>query len=96
MHGAAACVTVNVAPATVSVPVRDVSARFPRLYFGLGLVLVVDSKRYRLWFVPLRSAAGEATGRPGAERTIVAGNAFLLSDVGPARSATHKWRTVLT
>src|SRR5438132_525433 len=64
--------------AVFSVPASQVRARFPRLYFGLGLQLIVEGKRPRFWFVGLRSAAGEQT-MDG--QTIVAGNAFDLKDV---------------
>ncbi len=75
-----------------SVPTSEVRARFPRLYFGLGLQLIVEGKRRRFWFVGLRSAAGERTTDG---QTIVAGNSFDLKDVKPARAATREWRSAL-
>jgi hypothetical protein len=70
-----------------SVPVSEVRARFPRLYFGLGLKLITRGKRYRIWFVPLRwiSTPGSSTVR-----------GFYLKEVGPARAATQTWRTALS
>ena len=76
-----------------SAPAGAVRVRFPRLYFGLGLKLIVEGKRYRLWFVGLRSAAGESTMDGTA---IVAGNAFETREIGPARAATCAWRAALS
>jgi hypothetical protein len=56
------------------------------LYFGLGLQLVVSGTRHRVWFIPLQSAAGETTGTPAGEQTIVAGSKVDLNQLGPARS----------
>ncbi len=66
--------------------------RFPRLYFGLGLQLIVQGKRRRFWFVGLSSAAGEGT-MDG--QTIVAGNQFDMKDIKPARTITRQWRSAL-
>ncbi|MGE5827369.1 MAG: hypothetical protein ACM30G_03270 [Micromonosporaceae bacterium] len=78
-----------------SVPADQITARFPRLYFGLGVQLTVAGKRYRFWFVSLRSAAGQAVGPPGSQETIVVGNQFSLHEVGPARAAVRAWRAAL-
>jgi len=69
------------------VPASQVRARFPRLCFGLGLQLIVEGKRHRFWFVGLQSAVGEGTM---GGQTIVAGNAFDLKDVKPARAVTQQ------
>jgi hypothetical protein len=79
-----------------SAPIDEVKVRFPKLYFGLGLQLVVSGNRYRFWFVSLSSAAGETTGAAGDKQTIVVGNSFKLSEVGTARSATRIWRAALS
>jgi hypothetical protein len=78
-----------------SAPFDTVKARFPKLYSGLGLQLVVNGTRYRLWFVPLRSAVGETMGI-GEDERIVAGNTFDLKELGPARSTSRMWRTALS
>ena len=76
-----------------SAPAGAVRVRSPRLYFGLGLKLIVEGKRYRLWFVGLTSAAGESMMDGTA---IVAGNAFETREIGPARAATRAWRAALS
>ncbi|HEV8527978.1 MAG TPA: hypothetical protein VGS60_10575 [Actinomycetes bacterium] len=76
-----------------SVPVGQVKARYPKLYFGLGLKLIVDSKGYRLWLLPMRSAAGDRTIDGD---TIVVGNKFNANELGPARAATRTWRAALS
>ena len=76
-------------------PLDEVKVRFPKLYFGLGLQLVVTGKRYRIWFLPLRSAVGETTSVRGDKQTIAV-DAFHTSDLGPARAATREWRTALS
>lgn len=73
-------------------PRVEVHASFPRRYFGLGAKLGVRDKTYRFWFVPLRSLAGEEGSDGG---TVVAGNAFPLKSVGPAKEATRRWRAAL-
>jgi hypothetical protein len=75
------------------VPLQEVRARFPKLYFGLGIKLAVGDKAYRLLFVRLQSMRGQ-TDIDG--QTVVAGNQFLLSDVGPARVAVRQWRSALS
>jgi hypothetical protein len=71
--------------------------RYPKLYFGLGLKLIVDSKRYRFWLLSMRSAAGEETIGPGGDKeTILVGNAFKAKELGPARAATRTWRAALS
>jgi hypothetical protein len=72
-----------------SVPVGEVQARFPKLYFGLGLKLIVGRKRYRIWFVPLHWV-------PGGVGSSRGGRGFYWSEAGPARAATQKWRTTLS
>jgi hypothetical protein len=74
-------------------PLQEARARFPKLYFGIGVKLAVGDKAYRLWFVRLQFMHRE-TDMHG--RTVVAGNKFLLSDVGPARVAVREWRAVLS
>jgi len=54
-------------------PLEEVRARFPKLYFGIGVKLAVADKAYRLWFVGLQSMRGETDLRG---RTVVAGNSF--------------------
>jgi hypothetical protein len=71
----------------------EVRVRFPRLYFGLGIKLVIADKAYRLWFVALQSMRGE-TDSDG--QTVMVGNSFLISDVGPAREAVRQWRGALS
>jgi hypothetical protein len=66
-----------------SVPVDEVRARFPRLYFGLGLQLITRGKKHRIWFIPISGTGGGGQG-------------FWLKDVGPARSTTQTWRTALS
>jgi hypothetical protein len=73
-----------------------VRARFPMLYFGLGVQLIVADSRHRLWFVPLQSAVGMTTAGPvEEEQLIVTGNAFYLDELGAARSTTQRWRAAL-
>jgi hypothetical protein len=78
-------------------PLEEARARFLRLYFGIGLKLVVGDKAHRLWFVRLQSMRGERERDfgDGSEWTVVAGNKFLLSDVSPARAAVRQWRAAL-
>jgi hypothetical protein len=73
------------------VPVDEVRARMPRLYFGLGLKLTARGKRYRIWFVQMRWGQ---TGGTGTSFSVSRG--FNLKEVGPARSATQRWRTALS
>jgi hypothetical protein len=77
------------------VPTGEVRARFPMLYFGLGVQLIVAGRRHRLWFVPLRSAVGMTTGPVEEEQTIIAGNAFYIDELRTARSTTQRWRAAL-
>jgi hypothetical protein len=76
-----------------SAPLEDVRARFPKLYFGMGIKLAVGGKAHRLWFVRWRSMRGERTSEG---RTVVVGSKFSVSDIGPARDAVRKWRAVLS
>jgi hypothetical protein len=89
-------------------PLEEVSARFPKLYFCIGVVLTVGDKDYDLWFVPLQPIRGnESEGQTvgffcrapwkGAPKLylFVAGNKFLLSDVRPARVHGRQWRAAL-
>ena len=69
--------------------------RFPRLYFGLGLQLVVGSTRHRVCFLPLRSAVGDEVGDAEGS-TIAAGNKFDLDELRPARATTRIWREALS
>jgi hypothetical protein len=79
-------------------PAQEVRASFPKMYFGVAAKLAVRGKAYRLWFVPMESMAGEREREfgEGRDRTVVAGNAFALSDVGPARAAVRQWRAALS
>jgi hypothetical protein len=72
-----------------SVPVEEVQARFPRLYFGLGLQLITHGKKHRVWFVPIRWIPFGSADSGG-------GRGFYLKEIGPARSATQTWRTALS
>ncbi|WP_328523986.1 hypothetical protein [Kribbella sp. NBC_00359] len=74
-------------------PVPAVRARFPKLYFGIGIKVAVGDKVCRLWFVRWQSMRGQ-TERDGD--MIMAGNEFLLSDVGPAKAAVRQWRAALS
>jgi hypothetical protein len=78
-----------------AVPVEQVTVRFPRLYLGLGLQLTVRGKRYRFWFVSMRSAAGQTVGAAGGGGTIVVGNEFDLTELRSARIATRRWQAAL-
>jgi hypothetical protein len=58
----------------------------------------VRGKTYRLWFVPMKSMAGEpeSTFGEGRDQTVVAGNKMLLGDFGPAKAAVRQWRAALS
>jgi hypothetical protein len=73
-------------------PLQEVRARFPKLYFGIGIKLAVRDKTYRLWFVRLQSMRGEQVGG----ETVVVGFKFRLRDVDPARVASRQWRAALS
>jgi hypothetical protein len=74
-------------------PLEEVRARFPKLYFGIGMKLAVGGKTHRLWFVPMQSMRGETTSEG---KTVVVGKKFSLSAIGPARAAVRRWRVVLS
>jgi hypothetical protein len=78
--------------------VQEVRASFPKLYFGVAAKLAVGGKTYRLWFVPMKSMAGERESEfgEGRDRTVVAGNKMLLKDFGPAKAAVRQWRAALS
>jgi hypothetical protein len=73
-------------------PVGQVRVRFPWLYFGLGVQLTVEGRRHRVWFLSMRSAAGDQT-MDG--KTIVVGNAMDAAELGRARRTTRTWRSAL-
>jgi hypothetical protein len=75
-----------------SVAVGQVRVRYPRRYFGMGLQLIVDSNGYRLWFLTVRSAAGETIGPAADKQTIVTASTLNPKEFGPARAATRMWR----
>jgi hypothetical protein len=79
-----------------SVAVGQVRVRYPRRYFGMGLQLIVDSNRYRLWFLTVRSAAGETIGPAADKQTIVTGSTLNPKEFGPARAATRMRRGALS
>ena len=82
--------------AVFSAPVYAVKVRSPLLYFGFGLQLVVGRTRYRIWFLPLESAAGDRVWSSDGEETILWGNKVDLDQLSPARATTRMWRDALS
>ncbi len=74
----------------VQAPVTQVGARYPWPYFGAGLTLMVNGKRYRIWFLPFRTVISTMGDTPGHAL------ASDLSAVKPARAATAQWRAALS
>ena len=74
-------------------PLEVVRIRFPKLYFGIGFKLTVDTKIHRLCLLPIRFLGGE-TDMEG--KRAVAGTGFYLADVRPARDIVRQWRAALS
>lgn len=74
-------------------PVQAARIRFPKLYFGLGFKVTFDTKTHRLCLLPIRSLRGE-TDMEG--NSIVAGTAFYVADVRPAREIGRQWRAAVS
>ncbi len=72
-------------------PVTQVDARYPWPYFGTGLTLIVNGKRYRIWFIPFYTSYTTMGDGPPARALT-----FKFRDVKPAKAATAQWRAVLS
>ncbi len=72
-----------------SVPVGEVTSRFPRLYLGLGMKLRVNQEWYRPWFLRSLAAASGVSSRHDVSE-------FENSDIGPARETGREWRMALS
>ena len=74
-------------------PLEEVRIRFPKLYFGIGFKLTLDTKTHRLCLLPIRFLGGE-TDMEG--NGVVAGTGFYVADVKPARRIGRQWRAALS